>query len=181
MTDTPERWSDAPPQKSGAPKLVQHEWRDHRAYAVFLSKALPPEAYWTSIDVGRSKSAHEGQLRKARGVRAGIPDVLIAYRGTTLWLEIKAATYLSEPQKLTRDALIANGHHWALVRSPEDVEAACLAAGIPLRATLGEIRQRIDEQNERLPVKRKRISRRLVQTGDRITVKQAHALGLWKP
>ena len=33
----------------------------------------------------------------------------------------------------------ANGHQWELCRSPEDVEAALRAAGIPLRATLGEI------------------------------------------
>ncbi len=109
---------------------------------------------------------------------------MIAWRGishsVTLWLEVKTGTQLSEAQKLFRDQITANGHRWALVRSPEDVEAACLDARIPLRATLGEIRQRIDEQNERLPVKRKRGGRRSVQTGDRITVKQAHALGLWK-
>jgi len=160
-------------------KLVQREWRDQRAYAAFLSKALPPEAYWTSIDVGGSKSIRLGQLRKARGVKAGIPDVLIVHRGTTLWLECKAGTSLSPAQEVTRNALLANGHQWALVRRPEELETALLAAGIPLRATLGEIRQRIDEQNARLPVKRKRTGARRVQTGDRVSVKQAFAMGAW--
>jgi hypothetical protein len=142
------------------PKNSQNEWSLQRTVAVFLSKALPPEAYFTSIDMGRSRSANEGQLRKLRGVKSGVPDVLIVYNGITLWCELKVEASLSEPQKLTRDALRANGHLWALARSPEDVEAACLAAGIPLRATLGAIRERIADQNERLGiVKRKRAPR----------------------
>lgn len=140
-------------------KLIQHEWRDQRAYNVFLSKALPPEAYYTAIDVGRSKSSLQGQLRKNRGVKSGIPDFLIVWHGITLWLECKSGQSLSSNQKVTREALLRNGHRWALVRRMEDVEAACRAAGIPLRATLGEIRARIADQNERLPAKPKRAAR----------------------
>lgn len=137
----------------------QNEWSLQRSVAAFLSKALPSEAYWTSIDVGRSKSEREGALRRQRGVKPGIPDILVAWNGLTLWLELKAGSSLSVPQAITRDELRANGHLWELCRSPEDVEAACLRAGIPLRATLGEIRGRIAEQSERLPAKRKRASR----------------------
>lgn len=135
---------------------VQHEWQLQRACAAFLSKALPDSAYFTSIDMGRSTSAAQGQLRKLRGVKAGVPDVLIVWAARTLWLELKVGAALSESQKITRDALTLNGHYWALCKSMEDVEAACRDAGIPLRATLGDIRARIAEQNERLPVKRKR-------------------------
>jgi hypothetical protein len=141
------------------PKNVQHEWTAQRADNAFLSKALPPEAYFTAIDVGRSKNANDGQLRKLRGVKPGIPDWLIVWSGLTLWIERKVSASLSETQKITRDALVRNGHRWAFARSVEDIEAACLAAGIPLRATLGEIRGRIAEQNERLPAKRKRPAR----------------------
>lgn len=140
------------------PKNIQHEWTAQRGDNAFLSKALPPEAYFTAIDVGRSKNANDGQLRKLRGVKPGIPDWLIVWNGVTLWIERKAAAALSETQKLTRDVLVRNGHRWALAHSVEDIEAACLAAGIPLRATLGEISGRIAEQNERLPAKRKRSS-----------------------
>jgi hypothetical protein len=136
-------------------KLVQNEWSLQRAIAVYLSKALPPEIYWTAIDIGSAGGAHQGALRKARGVRAGLPDLLVAFAGRALWLEIKNGSSLSEPQKLTRDALRANGHAWALVRSLEDVEAACVSAGIPLRATVSAISDRIAEQRARLPAKRK--------------------------
>ena len=159
-------------------KPVQHEWSDQRSVAAFLSKALPPDAYWTSIDVGRSTSAQIGALRKARGIRSGIPDVLIVYRGVTQWIELKHDTSLSPNQELTRDALLRNGHRWALARSVEEVEAACRDAGIPLRATLGQIRTRITEQNERLPPKPKRAarSRRAVKG---VSVARAHKMNLW--
>ena len=118
--------------------------------------------------------------RRARGCLPGTPDTYILWNGITLWLERKkpAGGTFGEGQEAFRDGVLANGEHWAAVRSTEEVEAACLAAGIPLRATLGEIRQRIEDQNARLAPKRKRSSKP-VQTGDRITVKQAHAMGVW--
>lgn len=137
---------------------TQHEWQLQRSCAAFLSKALSPEAYWTSIDMGRSTSAAQGQLRKMRGVKAGVPDVLIVWMGVTLWCELKVGASLSPAQETTRDLLRMNGHRWSLCRSPEEIEAACRDAGIPLRATLGEIRDRIADQNERLPTKRKRVT-----------------------
>jgi len=174
------KMADGPAIAEGRrPKNVQHEWTLQRAVAAFLSKALPHDAYWTSLDMGRSRSAAEGQLRKMRGVKAGVPDIFILYRGIGLWCELKAGASLSDPQKLTRDALRDNGHLWELCRSVEAVEAACLYANIPLRATLGAIRARIEEQNARLPAKRKKAPRR-PQTGDRITVAQAHKMGMWR-
>lgn len=136
---------DDPPKK-----LSQNEWRDQRGYNAFLSKILPADAYYTAIDVGRSPNAHWGMMRKMRGVKPGIPDFVIAWKGTALWLECKAAGgSLSPHQKTTRDALIHNGHRWALVRSMDDIEAACTDAGIPLRATAGGVRDRIAVQTSK--------------------------------
>ena len=137
----------------------QREWTLQRAIAVYLSKALPPDVYWTAIDIGSAGGARAGQLRKARGVRPGIADMMIAWRGVslavTLWVEIKAGSSLSEAQKLFRDQVTNAGHRWALARSIEDVEAACVEAGIPLCATVSAISDRIAEQRARLPAKRK--------------------------
>lgn len=155
------------------------EWRDQRGYHAFLSKALPADAYHSAIDVGSAGNAQAGALRKARGVRAGLPDYLIVYRNVTLWIEFKHRAQLSLAQQLTRDALTANGHHWALARCPEDVETACRLAGIPLRATFSAIHARIAEQNERLPAKRKRAPRR--KAAGSPSVAAAHRLGLWNP
>lgn len=134
---------------------VQHEWQLQRLCNVYLSKALPVGAYYSSIDIGTAGSARQGMLRKARGVRPGISDMIVVYNNVTIWLELKVGSSLSPAQQLFRDAVTANGHLWALARSTEDVEAALRAAGIPLRASLGDIRERIEAQNERLPVKRR--------------------------
>jgi len=160
-------------------RLVQREWTLQRSIAAYLSKALPPEAYWTAIDVGSAGNAHAGQLRKARGQKAGLPDLLIVYLGATLWCEIKSGTQLSLAQQLTRDALRLNGHCWALARCPEDVEQACRDVGIPLRATFGQIHARIAEQDARLPTRKKRAPR--ARASGTITVAQAHRMGVWRP
>jgi len=104
---------------------------------------------------------------------------LIVYRNVTLWIEFKSGTQLSLAQQLTRDALRLNGHCWALARCPEDVEQACRDVGIPLRATFGQIHARIAEQNERLPVRKKRSARR--PASGTVTVAQAHRMGVWRP
>jgi hypothetical protein len=162
------------------PPNTQREWRDQRGYHAFLSKALPIDAYHSAIDVGSAGSAQAGQLRKARGVRAGLPDYLIVYRNVTLWIEFKNRGQLSLAQQLTRDALTANGHWWALARCPEDVEQACILAGIPLRATFSKIHQRIAEQQAHLPAKRKRAARPR-KASNTLSVAAARRLGLWNP
>jgi hypothetical protein len=158
---------------------TQREWSLQRSIVVYLSKALPLTAYFTSIDIGSAGSAQAGQLRKARGVKPGIADIMVIWSGTVLFLEIKAGTQPSEAQKLFRDQVTANGCWWALARCPEDVEQACILAGIPLRATFSKIHQRIAEQNERLPAKRKRAARR--KGSGSVSVAAAHRLGLWNP
>ena len=159
---------------------TQREWSLQRSIVVYLSKALPLTAYFTSIDIGSAGSAQAGQLRKARGVKPGIADIMVIWSGTVLFLEIKAGTQLSEAQKLFRDQVTANGCWWALARCPEDVEQACILAGIPLRATFGQIHARIAEQNARLPAKRKRSVFRKPKNGA-VTVAQAHKMGVWRP
>ena len=144
-------------------KPTQREWRGQEADKAFLEKALPYDCYWTAIDGGRASSLIVGAMRKKRGIKSGLPDWLIVWHGITQWIERKttsADSALSENQRLTAERLIANGHRWARANSTEEVEAVLRAAGIPLRATLGDIRERIAEQNERLPAKRKAAARK---------------------
>lgn len=122
--------------------MIHSEWRAQETDHKFLRLALPPDAYFTAIDHGnlrQGRSRHSGMIagkrRKDRGVKAGIPDWLIVWRGITLWIERKVDAHLSEAQKQTAAALRGNGHHWFLARSLEEVETACREAGIPLSAT----------------------------------------------
>lgn len=116
-------------------KIAQPEYALQRTVAQFLPLALPFDAFFTAIDIGTAGSPRAGAARKARGVKAGLPDVLIVWRGVTLWIEIKVAASLSPAQKTIREELRRNGHFWELARSLDDVRFACVAAGIPMRVS----------------------------------------------
>lgn len=146
---------------SEQPQIVlprqRREWSSQEAYYTFLCKALPHGAFCLGIDEAAKRSRQANMRRKARGCHGGVADLMVCWNGVVVWLECKEA---NGPQRSTQETfergVKANGCHYALVRCMEDVEAVCLQAGIPLRATLGAIRTRIAEQNERLAPKRKR-------------------------
>ena len=116
--------------------MQQPEHALQRAVAEFLDLALPASAFWTSIDAA-TRSAIEGQQKKARGVKPGIPDVLIVCKPITLWIELKARTgSVQETQRRVMRALIANGHQWYVARSVAEVETILIRCGIPLRARM---------------------------------------------
>lgn len=139
--------------------MIHSEWKSQETDHAFLRHALPPDAYFTAIDHGRLGRGEAGIVagaaRKRRGVKAGIPDWLIVWQGITLWIERKVGSALSHEQKLTRDALRENGHRWEVAKSLDDVEAALVAAGIPLRATAGAIAERVAAAKDRPKAKSK--------------------------
>lgn len=160
---------ETPPKR----KLVQREWRGQEASWAFLQKALPYGCLSWGIDQAAKRSRAANRARLDRGCKPGVGDCYILWKGVTLWLEEKRGAEHDLAQKEFGRQVIANNGFYAVVKSPEDVEAACRAAGIPLRASLGDVRSRIAAQNERLPPKRKTGSRR-VQTGDTMSVAAYH-------
>ena len=117
-------------------KPRQTEWTFQKAAAEYLAIALPSDAFWTAIDHAAKMSPVAGRMRKLRGVKAGIADIMIVWRGITLWIELKTGSALSASQKDFRDDVIRNGHAWALARSLDDIEFACALNRIPMKATL---------------------------------------------
>ncbi len=72
---------------------------------------------------------------KARGVKRGLPDILILHGPLTLWLELKSAKGRTTPeQHAFFAAAYAASHHWYVVRTVEGVAFALRSHGIPLRA-----------------------------------------------
>lgn len=139
----------------------RREWLFQQLGWVFLQKALPRDALCLSIDEAAKRSTAAILARHARGCLGGAGDIYIYWEAVTLWLECKDKSGQRERQKAFQAGIERNKGFYAKPKTLEDIEAACLAAGIPLRATLGEIRGRIAEQNERLPAKRKRSARGL--------------------
>lgn len=106
----------------------------HQATAQFLSLALTPPDWFTTMPLGGGGKARGGQL-KAAGTKAGTPDILIISRGRAYWIELKTKRgSLSEQQRLTAVELKNADCAWCVCRSVEEVEERLIAWGFNLRA-----------------------------------------------
>ena len=71
---------------------------------MFLDACLLPPCWWSSIAHERKQTPRQGQMQKARGVKAGVPDVLIfdppplvpAARGAAIELKSSTGTTSAE-------------------------------------------------------------------------------------
>ena len=61
-----------------------------RALADHLRLRATPGTYWFHPDNGGARTAIEGPILKACGVRAGTPDLILIKDGKTFGLELKA-------------------------------------------------------------------------------------------
>lgn len=112
------------------------------AVAQYLAVALRPPTIWTSLDAGAGKmNPVTAALRKARGVKAGWPDILVIHPGrmpkmaTALGIELKAdAGKMSNAQVAIAGAMREAGAEYVVCRSIDDVVEVLAEAGIPLHA-----------------------------------------------
>ncbi len=110
----------------------------HMAVAQFLDLALPEDACWTTVEHGGKRGKAEAARLKAKGLRAGWPDILIIYRGRSITIELKApAGVLSPKQKALHTRLTLAGALVYTARCIEEVEGF-LGVIMPLRATTGQ-------------------------------------------
>lgn len=114
-------------------KSPEHDFQAH-ALRPFLDLALPRDAFWTSVDHSGGGQLL-GALRKAKGAKAGLPDVWIFYKGRAYCMELKAGRgRLSDEQvACTRQLSQAGVSTWA-ARTIEDAQEALDYWGIPCRA-----------------------------------------------
>lgn len=114
------------------------------AVASFLRAALRAPTYWTAIDHGVGKlGVVEATLRKKRGVKAGIADMLVIQRHgdrmrpMVVWIELKADKgSQSLGQKMFQAAVEENGCIYFVARSVDEVSGFLRGVGIPLHARL---------------------------------------------
>ena len=106
----------------------------HRTVAEFLDVALPEGAAWTTLEPGGYRTRAEAGIAKARGVKAGWPDVLIVFKGRAIFFELKGPKgRLSAAQKAAHARLRLAGAVVYTVRSLDEL-AAFLGVVVPLRA-----------------------------------------------
>ena len=113
------------------------EHRLQQAVSVYLTRALPPDTFWTSVDAGQGRmDPIAGCRRRERGIKAGVPDLLLCWRGRLHGIELKFGKgTLSDNQVAIANEILAAGGLWAMCRSVEEVEVVLRRWGLPLRAT----------------------------------------------
>jgi hypothetical protein len=90
-----------------------------------------------AVPNGGKRHAREAARMKGLGVKAGVPDLCVVYRGRAAFLELKAKRGVMSPaQKAMQKRLIYAGADVCLCKSVAEVEASLLEAAIPLRARL---------------------------------------------
>jgi VRR-NUC domain len=81
-----------------------------KALADHLRLRAAPGIYWFHPPNGGGRSAIEGAILKACGVRAGVPDLILVRDGRTFGLELKAPNgRLSESQRIAHEEMKAAG------------------------------------------------------------------------
>ena len=113
----------------------------HKTVAQFLDHALPEDSWWTTIPAGGGGKVR-GALMKAKGYRAGSPDIEIIWRGQAYFIELKVGRKTpSDNQRACHADLLTAGAYVVVSRRIEEVEGTLRGWGFPLRASTVTRRQ----------------------------------------
>ena len=112
--------TDAPPSFAVQRRRAsqRQEWAEQTRLAEMLDEYLDPaDTFWTSLE-NKPLSRLSGIFQKQRGVRSGLPDVEVIWRGKPIFVELKSrAGVASKAQKLIRAKPKPAGADWWLARS----------------------------------------------------------------
>ena len=112
----------------------RQEWNEQTRLAKLLAGYLNPEnTFWTSLE-NKPLSRLSGIFQKKRGVRSGLPDVLVIYRGKPIFVELKSrAGVASKAQKQIHAEMLPAGADWWLARSARAALVALHLSGVVFR------------------------------------------------
>ena len=106
-------------------KRIDRENPIQRSIIAYLQHVLPGcLVHHSANELGLSGPAAARQIAKAKhnGMLPGFPDLVCAYNGGVMFLEVKAeGNYLTPNQRAVHDTFTALGHRVAVVRSIDDV------------------------------------------------------------
>jgi hypothetical protein len=117
----------------------REEWLEQVKLSLLLDKWLDPACtFWTATDPV-APSVASGAMRKKRGVKPGVPDVLIWYCGKSIAIELKSRRGQCSPsQRAVREALLRSGAQWWVCRSARAAMWALRKSGVPCRTIVHE-------------------------------------------
>lgn len=100
---------------------------------MLLDACLLPPCWWSSIAHERKQTPRQGQMQKARGVKAGLPDMMVWAPGHFLGVELKVGkNSTSDAQDGFGEAMVRLGNGYEVIRSVEALGEALERHGIPI-------------------------------------------------
>lgn len=121
------------PEQTPRKRHQHHEDNLHTQIARVLRAILPASVVWTSTE-NRHNGVREGARRKARGCRAGWPDMQFGHAGRTIFVELKhGKNGASKDQRDLHEELREQGFPVAVCRSLDDVVAFLKENEFPMR------------------------------------------------
>lgn len=107
-----------------------------RACIGYLRLLPAPERggpYWTAINPNPAKGKVHGAISKSLGAKAGVPDLLLVWRGKAIFIELKAkGGRLSDVQRAAASEITLAGGLWAEIRSTEELVEFLGTIGLPV-------------------------------------------------
>jgi len=101
----------------------------------FSRECIVTRHVFLAFDRSAKQSALQHVREKARGIRAGTPDVLVLVPGLAIWAELKVGrNEASVPQIECGVAILHAGHRWEVVRSVVEFGAYLRRCGVELSA-----------------------------------------------
>ena len=109
----------------------REEWTEQTKLAGMLAKYLDPTCtFWTSLE-NKPLSRLGGLFQKRRGVRSGLPDVLVIFRQKPIFVELKSrAGVATKSQKQVRVEQLPAGATWWMARSARAAMMALHLSGV---------------------------------------------------
>lgn len=112
----------------------REEWSEQTKLAELLARHLDPSStFWTSLE-NKPLSALSGMLQRRRGVKSGLPDLLVIACGKPIFVELKSRRGVaSEAQKQVRAEMLPAGAEWWLARTARAAMMALQLSGVVFR------------------------------------------------
>jgi hypothetical protein len=112
----------------------REEWQEQVKLSSLLDRWLDDTCTFGTATDPVASSAKSGAMRKKRGVKPGLPDTLILYRGKLVTLELKSRQgKCSASQRAAREALLRAGAEWWECRSAHAAMWALRKSGVRFR------------------------------------------------
>lgn len=119
-------------------KKATPEYVVHKAIAEYLELVLMPPAFFHTTENSNHQGGTSGMIKqmrdRARGVKAGFPDLLIFYAGGVLAVEVKRFGKNATPTQIEmHERLFTNKIPTEVVHDVNEMNLALVKHGVPLK------------------------------------------------